>query len=69
MGTGFLVMCEVLNTDMTPHETNTRSRCAEVAEKYASFEPLFGIEQEYTFFMDGRPDGWPAGGFPAPQGG
>ncbi|MCP4306032.1 MAG: glutamine synthetase [bacterium] len=64
-----LVMCDVLNTDMTPHETNKRAQCAEVAEKYASHEPWFGIEQEYTFFKDGRPHGWPAGGFPAPQGG
>ncbi len=64
-----LVMCEVLNTDMTPHETNKRAYCAEVSEEYASHEPWFGIEQEYTFFKDGRPHGWPAGGFPAPQGG
>ena len=64
-----LVMCEVLNTDMTPHESNTRAKCAEVAEKFAAHDPLFGIEQEYTFFKDGRPHGWPAGGFPAPQGG
>lgn len=64
-----LVMSEVLNTDMTPHDSNTRARCAEVAEKYGSHEPWFGIEQEYTFFKDGRPHGWPAGGFPAPQGG
>jgi glutamine synthetase len=64
-----LVMCEVLNTDMTPHESNTRAFCAEVADKYASHEPWFGIEQEYTFFKEGRPHGWPAGGFPAPQGG
>jgi glutamine synthetase len=32
-------------------------------------EPLFGIEQEYTFFKEGRPHGFPSGGFPAPQGG
>jgi glutamine synthetase len=68
-GDDVLVMCEVLNTDMTPHESNTRASCVEVAEKYASHEPWFGIEQEYTFFKDGRPHGWPVGGFPAPQGG
>jgi len=64
-----LVMCEVLNTDMTPHESNTRAGCVEAYEKYQHHEPWFGFEQEYTFFKDGRPHGWPAGGFPAPQGG
>jgi glutamine synthetase len=63
-----LVMCEVLNTDFTPHATNTRARCAELSAKYADQEPWFGIEQEYTFFKDGRPLGWPALGYPAPQG-
>ncbi len=63
-----LVMCEVLNPDMTPHPTNTRAACVTVAEKFKSFEPMFGIEQEYTFFQDGRPYGWPEVGFPAPQG-
>ena len=68
-GDNILVMAEVLYIDMTPHETNTRRRCAEVAEKYADQEPIFGIEQEYTFFKDGRPYGFPFGGYPAPQGG
>jgi glutamine synthetase len=68
-GDHILVMAEVLYIDMTPHETNTRRKCAEVAEKYADQEPIFGIEQEYTFFKDGRPYGFPFGGFPAPQGG
>jgi glutamine synthetase len=63
-----LVMCEVLNADMTPHPTNTRHAAALAAKKYASFEPMFGIEQEYTFFQDGRPYGWPEIGYPAPQG-
>src|SRR5690242_3369791 len=63
-----LVLCEVLLTDMTPHPTNTRALLTPVAEKHAKHEPLFGIEQEYTFFKDGRPHGFPPGGFPAPQG-
>ena len=64
-----LVLCEVLNTDMTPHATNTRVACVEAAERFAAQEPWFGIEQEYTFYKDGRPLGWPDRGFPAPQGG
>ncbi|MDQ1445909.1 MAG: glutamine synthetase [Acidimicrobiaceae bacterium] len=63
-----LVMCEVLLTDMSPHPTNTRSLLTPLAEKYKAQEPLFGIEQEYTFFKTGRPLGFPEGGFPAPQG-
>jgi glutamine synthetase len=65
-----LVLCEVLNIDMTPHASNTRAACAAVAETYADQEPIFGIEQEYTFFKDGRPYGFPSPvGYPAPQGG
>ncbi len=67
-GNDKLVLCEVLLTDMTPHPSNTRAACAAVAEKYAAQEPIFGIEQEYTFLQDGRPLGWPKGGFPGPQG-
>ncbi|MDY7085389.1 MAG: glutamine synthetase [Actinomycetota bacterium] len=69
-GKNVLVMCEVLLIDGTPHPSNTRAACAEVADKFADQEPIFGIEQEYTFFKDGRPLGFPiGGGFPAPQGG
>ncbi len=64
-----LVLCEVLNVDMTPHFSNTRAANVEVAKKFASHESWFGIEQEYTFFKGGRPLGWPDNGFPAPQGG
>jgi len=64
-----LVLCQVLLTDMTPHPSNTRAACAATAEKYASFESWFGIEQEYTLFEGVRPMGWPDSGFPAPQGG
>jgi glutamine synthetase len=68
-GDDVLVLCEVLNTDMTPHASNTRAACAEVAGKFKDQEPIFGIEQEYTFFKGGRPYGFPSTGFPAPQGG
>ena len=68
-GDDVLVMCEVLNVDMTPHPSNTRAELVEIAETYADQEPWFGMEQEYTFYKDGRPHGWPIGGYPAPQGG
>ena len=68
-GDHLLVLCEVLLTDMSPHPTNTRARLRPVAEQFADQEPLFGIEQEYTYFQGSRPLGFPDNGFPAPQGG
>ncbi|HEY6739444.1 MAG TPA: glutamine synthetase [Actinopolymorphaceae bacterium] len=68
-GNDVLVLCEVLLPDMTPHPSNTRALLVPVAEQYASQEPIFGIEQEYTFFVGSRPLGFPDNGFPAPQGG
>lgn len=68
-GDNVITLCEVWTPDDEPHTTNTRRRAVEVAEKYAAHESWFGIEQEYTFFKDGRPHGWPYGGYPAPQGG
>ncbi len=68
-GDDIIVMTEVLLTDMSPHPTNTRALLAPVAEKFAAQAPIFGIEQEYTFFDGSRPLGFPEGGFPAPQGG
>lgn len=68
-GDDVLVMNEVWTPDDEPHETNTRALLRPIAEKYAAHESWFGIEQEYTFYKDGRPHGWPIGGFPAPQGG
>ena len=64
-----LVMCEVLLTDMTPHDSNTRAACAALSKKYSDLDMWFGIEQEYTYFDGIKPLGWPDNGFPAPQGG
>ena len=61
---GALVMCEVLLPDGTPHPSNTRSRTPNDPDTW------FGFEQEYFFYKDGAPLGFPAaGGFPPPQGG
>lgn len=68
-GDNKLVLCEVLNVDMTPHPSNMRALCAAADERYADQESWFGIEQEYTFFDGIKPLGWPDNGFPAPQGG
>ncbi|CEJ93056.1 Putative Glutamine synthetase [[Torrubiella] hemipterigena] len=64
-----IVLAECWNADGTPNKYNYRHECEKVMEAYADHEPWFGLEQEYTFLdLDDRPFGWPAGGFPAPQG-
>jgi glutamine synthetase len=68
-GADILVLAEVLDTDMTPHPSNTRAACVAAAERYKDFEPLFGLEQEFTLFKGTRPLGFPeSGGYPGPQG-
>lgn len=62
---GWLVMTEVLNADGTAHESNAR---ATIDDDDADF--WFGFEQEY-FLWDPEtdlPPGFPAAGFPRPQG-
>lgn len=55
----FIVLCEVMNEDGTPHKTNTRSRLAylEDLSHYENFYG-FGFEQEYVLVKDGRPLAW-----------
>ena len=69
-GDNILVLCEVLNPDMTPHATNTRKETEMISKKYANHEGLFGIEQEYTMLdpVTMQPIGFPEEGFPEPQG-
>ena len=60
---GALVMCEVLLADGSPHPSNSRATIPD------DHDTWFGFEQEYFFYSDGSPLGFPAGGgFPAPQG-
>ena len=60
---GVLVMCEVMMPDgKTPHPSNTR---ATILDDEGAW---FGFEQEYFFYQDGRPLGFPETGYPAPQG-
>lgn len=59
---GFLVMCEVLMPDMTPHPSNFRNTVADDPDLWV------GLEQEYFFTENGRPLGFPADGYPGPQG-
>jgi glutamine synthetase len=61
----FLVMTEVLNADGTPHPTNARAKIDDDDNDF-----WFGFEQEY-FLWDletQKPLGFPANGYPAPQG-
>ena len=62
---GFLVMCEVMNADGTPHESNGR---ATIEDKDDDF--WFGFEQEYFLWdpQTNRPPGFPEHGYPRPQG-
>jgi glutamine synthetase len=58
----YLVMSEVLLPNGQPHPTNTRATIPDDPDTW------FGFEQEYFFFKDDRPLGFPDNGFPAPQG-
>lgn len=64
-----IVMCDTYKPDGEPTDTNHRQAMQDSVDKTVKEVPWFGIEQEYTLLdTDGRPYGWPANGFPAPQG-
>ena len=58
----FLVMSETLLHTGAPHPSNSRATIADDPDTW------FGFEQEYFFWQDGAPLGFPKEGFPAPQG-
>ena len=51
---GVLVMCEVMMPDGTAHPSNKRATILDDPGAW------FGYEQEYFFYKDGRPLGFPA---------
>ncbi len=59
---GFLVLCEVLLPNGEPHPSNYRAMVEEMPDLW------IGFEQEYFFYENGRPLGFPEEGYPAPQG-
>jgi glutamine synthetase len=71
-GDNIIVLCETCLPDekLTPIPTNTRSAAKKLFDEAPEEEPWFGIEQEYTLFYQDKttPFGWPAGGYPGPQG-
>jgi glutamine synthetase len=59
---GLLVMCEVLLPDGRPHPSNSRATIPDDPDAW------FGFEQEYFLYRGAAPLGFPAEGFPPPQG-
>lgn len=80
--THFLVLCEVMNADGTPHVSNQRAKLREVLglapsegepaghlQTASMMDCFFGLEQEYTLFQGSRPLGFPEDRrFPISQG-
>ena len=58
----YLVLSEVMHPDGTPHPTNARATIENDPDLW------IGFEQEYFLYKDGRPLGFPAEGYPGPQG-
>ena len=61
----YLVMCEVLSADGTPHPSNGRANIDDDDNDF-----WFGFEQEYFLWNPetNKPLGFPDGGYPGPQG-
>ncbi len=57
-----LVLCEVLNADGSVHATNGRGAFEDDHDLW------IGFEQEYTIMSGAKPLGFPADGYPGPQG-
>jgi len=70
-GDNAIVLCECLNPDGKPNRYNFRADAATLLEKHKDEDFQWGIEQEYTLLGEHEyswPYGWPANGYPGPQG-
>lgn len=73
-GDNKLVLCETCLPDgaggLVPHKSNTRALAVDAFKRFGKHEPWLGMEQEYTLLCvkTGWPAGFPAGGYPEPQG-
>ena len=67
---GILVLCDVLNADLTPHESNSRAKMIDAMIAHGDSEPFLGLEQEYFMINadTNRPLGWDLEADPGPQG-
>lgn len=69
-GKAFLILCETINPDGTPHASNTRWQAVETLDRHTDAMCMFGAEQEF-FMVDvdtDRPLGFTPGGIARPQG-
>ncbi|MGC6417795.1 MAG: glutamine synthetase beta-grasp domain-containing protein [Bradymonadia bacterium] len=66
----YLVLCEVMNSDGSPHPTNTRAALRTALDAGAdASDAWLGFEQEYTLYDGSRPLGFPSERrYPAAQG-
>ena len=68
----YLVLCDTWLPNGNPHPDNTRETARKLFENetVVNEKPMFGIEQEFFFTSTttNRPLGFPASGYPEPQG-
>ena len=64
----YFVLCEVLNTDGSPHETNTRHGLKQMEQADLENAYWWGFEQEYFMTRNYKIAGFPESGYPPPQG-
>ena len=64
----YIVLCEVMNADGSPHVSNSRANLRALQENFEGSDYWWGFEQEYFLKKDDRPLGFPTNGYPRPQG-